>query len=424
MWSRDGLVASLKNLGLLRTPDVERAYRSVDQEPFLPAPFLPLAYADMPIPVFLALGAPTMPSARCLASALELLEATQDAGVLLVGARGGFPAALLASIAGSERVVVAERDSELRAATAERLRAAGLDAVRVVSEPPQESFGRILIMDARGPGSRGLTTHLEDNGFLIARGRGLHDLAFVKMIRHGPEILQVAFSEAPSPVLAGPRTGDRIRAVDFGRLFAVEDLLTHVWESRVTGHYDQHFRDVTQETFSGGPLDRSDASPGKRPEVWAARQAFQAAYILQSAGELERAADAYERSLRLVPSAEAHTFLGWTYSFLGRYDDAIEECRRAIEIDPSFGNPYNDIGAYLVEQNRLDEAIPWLEKAVAASRYCCYFYAHTNLARVYLLQGKREKARKSLLAALRVNPDYRPARELLRRLESGDDYFA
>jgi len=210
--------------------------------------------------------------------------------------------------------------------------------------------------------------------------------------------------------------------VDFGRLFALEDLLVHAWEGRVTGHYDEHFRDVVEETFAGGPLDLDEATSSEPVKV-AARRAFQAAYILQSAGELERAADAYERSLGLVPSAEAHTFLGWTYSFMGRYEEAIAECERAIRVDPTFGNPYNDIGAYLIELGRLDEAIPWLEKAIAAPRYCCYFYAHTNLARVYLQKGMRERARKCLLAALKVNPAYEPARELLRRLQDRPGYF-
>ena len=49
------------------------------------------------------------------------------------------------------------------------------------------------------------------------------------------------------------------------------------------------------------------------------------------------------------PTAEAYTFLGWTYHFQGRIEDAIAECKRAIEVDPEFGNPYNDIGAYLIE---------------------------------------------------------------------------
>ncbi|MGI0148867.1 MAG: tetratricopeptide repeat protein, partial [Thermoplasmata archaeon] len=148
------------------------------------------------------------------------------------------------------------------------------------------------------------------------------------------------------------------------------------------------------------------------------------AYILQSAGELERSADAYERSIHLEPSAEAHTFYGWALSFMGRYDAAMDECKRAIDVDPSFGNPYNDIGAYLIELGRLDDAIPWLEKATAAPRYCCYFYAHTNLARVYLHKGMRERARKALLQALTVNPEYEPAQELLRRIDREGGYFA
>jgi tetratricopeptide (TPR) repeat protein len=251
----------------------------------------------------------------------------------------------------------------------------------------------------------------------------VHDLAFVKILRMEAETLQMTFNEAPSAVFAGPRDADEMGLVDFGRLFAVEDLLAHAWEGRITGHYDQHFRDIVDETFAGGPLDIRSFDGDAEPRKDAARRAFQAAYILQSAGELERAADAYERSIHLEPSAEARTFHGWTYSFMGRYDDAIEECKRAIETDPAFGNPYNDIGAYLIELGRLDEAIPWLEKAITAPRYCCYFYAHTNLARVYLMKGMREKARKFLQSALSVNPEYEPAQELLRRIDGSAGYF-
>src|SRR5438034_1261864 len=185
--------------------------------------------------------------------------------------------------------------------------------------------------------------------FLIARGRGVHDLAFVKLVRQGGETVQMTFTEAPSDVMAGSARSGDIGPVDFGRLFAVEDLLAHAWEGRVTGHYDQHFRDIVDETFAQGPLDPSAFDQAEEPCKDAARRAFQAAYILQSAGELERAADAYERSIRLEATAEAHTFHGWALSFMGRYDAAIEECKRAIEVDPSFGNPYNDIDENLNE---------------------------------------------------------------------------
>lgn len=424
MRSREELVTSMRSLGLLQDNRVERALRDVPQERFLPDALSPLALADMPLPVLAKPSSATLPSLRCLIAAVGLLEPSPGLRVLLVGARGGYPGALLASIVGAEHITIADRDPALRSVTRERLHAAGLDALQVVAEPPQGVFDRILIMDHRRVSPSEVAPLLADPGSLISRGRGVHDLTFVKMVRNGGETTQFSFNEATSRLAAGARGTGSMDPVDYGRLFAVEDLLVHAWEDRVTGHYDEHFRDIADETFAGGPLDRSAFDPGAAPSKWAARQAFQAAYILQSAGELDRAADVYERSLLLAPSAEANTFLGWTYSFMGRYDDAIAACHRAIELDPQFGNPYNDIGAYLIELGRLDDAIPWLEKAVQSPRYCCYFYAHTNLARVYLHKRMPEKARKALQAALRVNPDYAPARELLRHLEHGTGYFA
>src|SRR5258706_13980820 len=85
-------------------------------------------------------------------------------------------------------------------------------------------------------------------------------------------------------------------------------------------------------------------------------------------GDLERAIELYTKSLDLYPTAEAYTFRGWAYSVQGRVDEAIEECKRAIATDPTFGNPYNDIGSYLVAKGELDEAIEWLEKAKTAPR--------------------------------------------------------
>jgi len=54
-----------------------------------------------------------------------------------------------------------------------------------------------------------------------------------------------------------------------------------------------------------------------------------------------------------------------------------------IEVDPEFGNPYNDIGAYLIEQGKHDEAIPWLERALRAARYESYHFPWFNLGRAY-----------------------------------------
>src|SRR3982750_90579 len=79
--------------------------------------------------------------------------------------------------------------------------------------------------------------------------------------------------------------------------------------------------------------------------------------------ELPEAIRLYRESLAAYPTAEAHTFLGWALSWQGDIDGAIEECKLAIAVDPEFGNPYNDIGVYLIQKDELEAAIPWLERA-------------------------------------------------------------
>ncbi|HWN98020.1 MAG TPA: tetratricopeptide repeat protein [Blastocatellia bacterium] len=144
---------------------------------------------------------------------------------------------------------------------------------------------------------------------------------------------------------------------------------------------------------------------------------FQQAYETQMRGELDEAADLYKQSIECYPTAEAHTFLGWTYSFMGLRDEAIEECHSAIEVDPDFGNPYNDIGAYLIEAGNLHGAIPWLERAMTAPRYEAYFYPHFNLGRVYEAMGRWFEALSEYQAAVRLNPNYALAITALRRLQ-------
>jgi tetratricopeptide (TPR) repeat protein len=153
-----------------------------------------------------------------------------------------------------------------------------------------------------------------------------------------------------------------------------------------------------------------------RDAVELAVELFQEAYQCQMAGDLEQAIDLYKQSIAIYPTAEAYTFLGWTYSFQGMYDEAIVECKKAIETDPDFGNPYNDIGAYLIEKEMYDEAIPWLEKATSAKRYESYHYPHYNLGRVYMAKGLMKRALEEFQKSLSIAPDYPLAREAVDRV--------
>jgi tetratricopeptide (TPR) repeat protein len=166
-------------------------------------------------------------------------------------------------------------------------------------------------------------------------------------------------------------------------------------------------------------LSNGLASPGL-PLEERARQAaelFQNAYRLQALGLADEAVEMFQRSIAVKPTAEAHTYLGRTYRIQGKVEEAIAECKAAIKIDPEFGNPYNDLGAYLVDEGRFPEAIPWLEQALGCSRYATPQYAWFNLARIYEVQDELSLARACLRQAIKLAPEYEPALEAIRRVQ-------
>ncbi len=86
------------------------------------------------------------------------------------------------------------------------------------------------------------------------------------------------------------------------------------------------------------------------------------------------------------------------------YQEAIADCHAAIAVDPTLGNPYNDLGSYLVKLGRTDEAIIWLERAKRAERYEARHFPYVNLGRVYALRGQLHRAITELEEAQRLCP--------------------
>src|SRR5262245_44393379 len=158
---------------------------------------------------------------------------------------------------------------------------------------------------------------------------------------------------------------------------------------RTTQYHGGRKRSIRSYRMRAGGWRTSVTHTGDRER---AEQLLHEALREQMAQRYEEAAGLYLQSIAECPTAEAHTYLGWTYSFLGRLEEAIRECHEAIRIDPTFGNPYNDIGSYLMKQGRLEEAIDWLEKAKVAPRYEPRHYPYLNLARLYMALGRYEDA--------------------------------
>jgi tetratricopeptide (TPR) repeat protein len=158
-----------------------------------------------------------------------------------------------------------------------------------------------------------------------------------------------------------------------------------------------------------------DVSPVAKYE---AKQLFHQAYEAQLAQNYEEAIELYKRSIETYPTAEAHTFLGWVYSFQNRYDEAIEECLEAIRVDETLGNPYNDIGSYLLAKGDSYGCVRWFKRALFAPRYESYAFPHFNLGRVFEMRRKYLEAARHYSLALEQQPGFTEASTALRRMQS------
>jgi len=138
----------------------------------------------------------------------------------------------------------------------------------------------------------------------------------------------------------------------------------------------------------------------------------------QIARDFDEAIRLYKESIAIFPTADAHTYLGWAYSFKGRLNEAIAQCEIAIQLDPEFGNPYNDIGVYLMQQQRFDDAIPWLERAKSATRYEPRHFPYINLGRIYLTKGMIQRALEEFASALEINPRDDELGQLIEELKN------
>ena len=162
-------------------------------------------------------------------------------------------------------------------------------------------------------------------------------------------------------------------------------------------------------------FDEDEPSGGVRGR---AVEFFRRAYAAQLEEDYARAVELYRRSIETYPTAEAHTFLGWVYSFEGRYAEAIDECLKAISVDATFGNPYNDIGSYLIAQGDYWTCVRWFRRALAAPRYESYAFPHFNLGRVYEERRRPLDAVRHYGLALEERPDFGQAAKALRRAQA------
>jgi adenylate cyclase len=113
-----------------------------------------------------------------------------------------------------------------------------------------------------------------------------------------------------------------------------------------------------------------------------------------------------EKAVALNPnSAECHYRLGKILTFAGRWEESIPEYERAIRLNPIPPNKYIfSLGLAYGWMGRYDEAITWCKKAIRQEPNS--YLAHFMLTVVYSLSGRDEEARIQAAEVLRIQPKF------------------
>ena len=161
-------------------------------------------------------------------------------------------------------------------------------------------------------------------------------------------------------------------------------------------------------------------------------------YIKSLKGELEEALACFKRATSINGHhVKSHQQMGLIYQKMGKPEEARACLEKAAEIHmdrnqnseaeeifntvlklrPDTTNVYNSLGIIYRRQGRLEDALKAYEKALKVHQDDEYI--HFNAARVHLDMNSPSLAQRHLRLALKINPDFHEAIDLLRATELG-----
>ena len=135
----------------------------------------------------------------------------------------------------------------------------------------------------------------------------------------------------------------------------------------------------------------------------------------KSSGSLIGKIGSYLQIVAKDPSSTAFVPLAEAYRQTGLMDDALEAARLGTQKMPHFSPGFSTLGRILGQMGRLDEAMSAYAKALSLDRQSQS--ALVGLARLHLVRGERDQARKILKQAEEFHPDDEKIVDMLNALD-------
>jgi eukaryotic-like serine/threonine-protein kinase len=197
----------------------------------------------------------------------------------------------------------------------------------------------------------------------------------------------LGYHEVLAPREAFPRAKAAAR-----RALELDDSLG---EARISLAYGLHYYDWDWEGAEREYLKGIERNEGyAQGHLWYAN-------LLVSTGRFEEAERQMRRALELDPLSLINNLsLCWIHFYSRQFDQAVEECRKTLEMDRTFMVGYWWLGLNLALGGRTDEALRALEQAAALSGNAPMILAGLALAQARAGQGETARAAAATLEGL------------------------
>jgi len=141
------------------------------------------------------------------------------------------------------------------------------------------------------------------------------------------------------------------------------------------------------------------------------RLTIEANYAMRIEGNIDKTLQILEERVKKYPKEKRfHFVLGWYYQHRNR-DKGIEECNKALELDPSYGSALNMLGYYYMDGDN-EKALEYFK------RYASVSPGDANppgsMADVYYKMGRLDEAIAKCKESLEIKPDFHWSMEALQ----------
>jgi serine/threonine-protein kinase len=125
--------------------------------------------------------------------------------------------------------------------------------------------------------------------------------------------------------------------------------------------------------------------------------------IESGTGKYEDAVDQFQRAVQLEPSNEdAYIGLGGAYERLGKAQNAENTYKKIVALRPNYWRGYNLLGAFYLRQAQYDAAAKMFQRVIERTPES--FRGYANLGAAYLYEAKYAEAIKPLEQSLAIHP--------------------